>query len=183
MFSSVNTQKAFNLLLEKHTYGGDAMGRLEDGRAVFVPFGLPGERVRVRLIEEKRGFARGELVEILEASSKRIVPRCKHFGVCGGCHYQNLPYEEQLTAKTEILCDQLTRIGKIENPPVQKMIACPDLWNYRNHVQFHLTEDGKLGYISTFPLREKRVMAITECHLPEPSINSLWPQDRKSTRL
>ena len=52
----------FDLQLEKLTYGGDAMGRLEDGRAVFVPFGLPGERVRVRLTEEKRGFARGEVV-------------------------------------------------------------------------------------------------------------------------
>ncbi|HKG54412.1 MAG TPA: TRAM domain-containing protein, partial [Anaerolineales bacterium] len=107
------------ILLTTLTYGGDAMGRLEDGRAVFVSFGLPGERVRIRLTEEKRGFARGELVEILEASPQRIIPRCKHFGVCGGCHYQNLPYEEQLKAKKEILRDQLTRIGRIENPPVQ----------------------------------------------------------------
>src|SRR5215212_5103409 len=124
------------ILLTTLTYGGDAMGRLEDGRAVFVPFGLPGERVRIRLTEEKRGFARGELVEILEASPQRIIPRCKHFGVCGGCHYQNLPYEEQLT-----------RIGRIENPPVQEIIASPNPWNYRNHVQFHLTEQGKLGYV------------------------------------
>jgi len=159
------------------TYGGDAMGRLEDSRAVFVPFGLPGERVRVRLREEKRGFARGELVEILEASPNRIIPRCKHFGICGGCHYQNLPYEEQLKAKTEILRDQLTRIGKIENPPVQNMVASPSPWNYRNHVQFHLTEEGKLGYVSPLPLGEGGgVRAITECHLPEASINSLWPQ-------
>jgi len=162
-----------DLLLEKHTYGGDAMGRLEDGRAVFVPFGLPGERVRIRLTEEKRGFARGELLEILEASPRRMVPRCTHFGVCGGCHYQNLPYEEQLSAKTEILRDQLTRIGRIENPPVQKMVASPSPWNYRNHVQFHLTEEGRLGYVRAgVPV----VFPIIECHLPEGSINSLWPQ-------
>ncbi|MEW5939696.1 MAG: TRAM domain-containing protein, partial [Chloroflexota bacterium] len=65
--------------LEKLTYGGDAMGRLPDGRAVFVPFGLPGERVLVRLTEEKKNFARGELAEILEPSPDRITPRCKHF--------------------------------------------------------------------------------------------------------
>ena len=147
MFSSVDTQKTFDLLLEKHTYGGDAMGRLDDGRAVFVPFGLPGERVRVRLTQEKRNFARGELVKVLEASSQRIIPRCKHFGVCGGCHYQNLPYEEQLLAKIEILRDQLIRIGKIENPPVQKMVASPNPWNYRNQVQFQLTRDGRFGYV------------------------------------
>ncbi|RPJ19299.1 MAG: class I SAM-dependent RNA methyltransferase, partial [Chloroflexi bacterium] len=163
----------FDLQLEKLTYGGDAMGRLADGRAVFVPFGLPGERVHIRLTEEKRGFARGELLEVLEASPHRILPRCKHFGVCGGCHYQNLPYEEQVKAKAEILRDQLTRIGRIENPPVQKMVASPSPWNYRNHVQFHLTEGGRLGYMRAGVLK---VFAITECHLPEGPVNSLWPQ-------
>jgi 23S rRNA (uracil1939-C5)-methyltransferase len=155
------------------TYGGDAMGRLPDGRAVFVPFGLPGERVRVRLVEEKRGFARGELVEVLQAAPERIRPRCRHFGVCGGCHYQYMPYEMQLKAKTGILRDQLQRIGKIENPPVRPMVASPEPWNYRNHVQFHLTRAGKLGYVRA---SAGSVLAIEECHLPEASINSLWPQ-------
>jgi 23S rRNA (uracil1939-C5)-methyltransferase len=100
MSSSADVQSSSIISLEKFTYGGDAMGRLEDGRAVFVPFGLPGERVRVRLTEEKRGFARAELLEILDISPQRIAPRCVHFGVCGGCHYQNLSYEEQLKAKT-----------------------------------------------------------------------------------
>jgi 23S rRNA (uracil1939-C5)-methyltransferase len=176
MFSSVDTQKTFDLLLEKLTYGGDAMGRLDDGRAVFVPFGLPGERVRIRLTEEKRNFARGELLEVLEASPQRIVPRCIHFGVCGGCHYQNLPYEEQLLAKTEILCDQLMRIGKIENPPVKKMVASLNPWNYRNQVQFHLTKDGRLGYVGAGTTSAQGIIPIIECHLPEASINSLWPQ-------
>jgi len=164
------------ILLTTLTYGGDAMGRLEDGRAVFVPFGLPGERVRSRLTEEKRGFARGELMEILDASPQRIIPRCKHFGVCGGCHYQNLPYEEQLKAKKEILRDQLTRIGRIENPPVQEIIASPNPWNYRNHVQFHLTEEGKLGYVGAGTSFAQGIIPITECHLPEESIDSFWPQ-------
>lgn len=165
------------------------MGRLPDSRAVFVPFGLPGERVRVRLTEEKKNFARGEIVEIIEPSPDCISAKCKHFfsplpmgegsGVrsCGGCHYQNLPYEKQLQAKTDILIDQLKRIGKIENPPVKPMVACPNPWNYRNHVQFHLTEEGKLGYISPLPAGEGlEVRAIDECHLPEPSINELWTQ-------
>lgn len=176
MFSSVDTQKTFDLLLEKLTYGGDALGRLDDGRAVFVPFGLPGERVRIRLTEEKRNFARGELVEVLEASPQRIVPRCIHFGVCGGCHYQNLPYEEQLLAKTEILCDQLMRIGKIDNPPVKKMVASLNPWNYRNQVQFHLTKDGRLGYVGAGTTSAQGIIPIIECDLPEASINSLWPQ-------
>ncbi|HJS19012.1 MAG TPA: class I SAM-dependent RNA methyltransferase [Anaerolineales bacterium] len=173
MSSSADLQSSLIISLEKFAYGGDAMGRLDDGRAVFVPFGLPGERVRVRLTEEKRGFARAELLEVLEASPQRVAPRCIHFGVCGGCHHQNLSYEEQLKAKTEILRDQLTRIGRIENPPVREMVASPSPWNYRNHVQFHLTDEGKLGYMT---VGISKVFPLSECHLPEGSINSLWPQ-------
>ena len=169
------------------------MGRLPDGRAVFVPFGLPGERVRVRLTEEKQNFARGELLEVLEPSPNRITPRCKHFyspsrstpvglppgegpgvrAACGGCHYQNLSYENQLEAKTEILRDQLTRIGKIQNPPVQPMVPSPSEWNYRNHVQFHLTGDGKIGFVN---MTGNAIVPISECHLPENSINTFWPE-------
>ena len=69
----------FDLQLETMIYGGDAMGRLPDGRAVFVPFGLAGEKVRARLTEEKKNFARGQILQILEPSKDRIQPRCKHF--------------------------------------------------------------------------------------------------------
>jgi len=85
-----------------------------------------------------------------------------------------LSYENQLKAKTEILRDQLQRIGRMENPPVRPMAASPDEWNYSNQIQFHLTQDGKLGlpgagFISA-------LIPITECHLPEQAINDLWPQ-------
>src|SRR5512146_1804931 len=99
-------------------YGGDAMGRLPDGRAVFVPFALPGERVRLRLTEQKRNFARGELVEILRAAPERIEPQCKNYAACGGCHYMHMTYPAQLRYKTAILRDQLQRIAGISSPPV-----------------------------------------------------------------
>jgi 23S rRNA (uracil1939-C5)-methyltransferase len=170
---SFNDNAEYDLVLEKLTYGGDAMGRLPDHRAVFVPFGLPGERVRVRLVDEKRNFARGKILEMLEPSPERIIPKCKHFGECGGCHYQNIPYEKQLQTKADILIDQLQRIGKIENPPVQPMVACPNPWNYRNHVQFSLDENGRLGFQAP---HSNKVIPISECHLPEPSINEFWTQ-------
>ncbi|NOT03728.1 MAG: class I SAM-dependent RNA methyltransferase [Anaerolineales bacterium] len=165
------TQPTFDILLEKLTYGGEAMGRLPDGRAIFVPFGLPGETVRVRLTQDKQNFARGELLEVLTSSPKRIDPKCKHFGKCGGCHYQNLSHENQLQAKTEILRDQLQRIGKIENPPVKPIVSSPLEWNYRNHVQFHLTAEGKLGFVNS---KGNSVFPIEECHLPETGIDSFW---------
>ncbi|MFM8876436.1 MAG: class I SAM-dependent RNA methyltransferase [Anaerolineae bacterium] len=157
------------ITLEKLTYGGEAMGRLSDGRAVFVPFGLPGETVRIQLTQEKQNFARGEILEILKPSPDRITAKCKHFTQCGGCHYQNLPYEKQQLAKADILRDQLQRIGKIENPIVQPTVASPEQWNYRNHVQFHLTDDGKVGFINA---RGNATLPIEECHLPEPTIDA-----------
>lgn len=175
----MDDSKIHAVTLTTLTYGGEAMGRLADpltgagGRAVFIPFGLPGERVSVRLTDEKKNFARGEIVEILEASPDRIEAKCKHFGECGGCHYQNLSYEKQLTAKTEILVDQLKRIGKIENPPVKPMVASPNPWNYRNHVQFSLDREGKLGFQKA---NSNRVIPITECHMPEAIINEFWSQ-------
>jgi 23S rRNA (uracil1939-C5)-methyltransferase len=163
----------FDVQLEKFTYGGDVMGRLPDDRAVFVPFGLPGERVRIRLVQEKKNFAHGELLEVLGPSPQRISAKCIHFGECGGCHYQLLPYKAQLEAKTRILRDQLQRIGKIETPPVQPMVGCPNPWNYRNHLQFHLTEKGDLGFVGT---HGNTIIPITECHLPNDTIDSIWPQ-------
>jgi 23S rRNA (uracil1939-C5)-methyltransferase len=154
-------------------YGGDAMGRLPDGRAVFVPYGLPGELVRVRLVEEKRGHARAELVSVLRPSPERIEPRCAHFGMCGGCHYQHLPYERQLAVKTAILREQLERIAGIANPPLNAPVPAPAPWYYRNTVQFSLTPQGQVGYQRA---GSHDVVAITECHLPEAPLNDLWPQ-------
>ncbi|GAB4543559.1 MAG: 23S rRNA (uracil(1939)-C(5))-methyltransferase RlmD [Anaerolineales bacterium] len=163
--------KIFDIRLEKLTYGGDAMGRLPDARAIFVPFGLPGELVRVEIVEEKKNFARGKILEVMQAAPNRIAPKCKHFGACGGCRYQHLSYADQLKAKEEILRDQLQRIGKIQNPPVLPVVASPLEWNYRNHVQFHLTRAGRLGFV---PVEGAEILAIEECYLPEESIGALW---------
>ena len=154
-------------------YGGEAISRLPDGRAVFVPFTLPGETARVKLIEEKRGFARAELLEILDESPNRVPPRCIHYGVCGGCHYQHIPYSLQLQSKEDILQDQLARIGGFADPPLKPIVPSPQQYNYRNHVQFHLDAAGKLGYQTT---RSHDIIPIKECHLPEPALNELWPQ-------
>ncbi len=168
----MESRSVYEVELTALSHGGEAIGRLPDGRAVFVPFALPGERARVELVEEKARYARAELLELIRTSPQRIAPRCLHFGLCGGCQLQHLPYEAQLAAKVEILRDQLERIGKISDAPLQPPVAGQP-WNYRNHVQFHLTAQGELGFYTT---RGDRVFPIQECHLPEATIGQVWPK-------
>jgi 23S rRNA (uracil1939-C5)-methyltransferase len=158
--------------LTSFAYGGEALGKLPDGRVIFVPFALPGERVRARVREDKKRYVRAELVEVLSASPERVKPRCIHYGTCGGCHYQQMPYGAQIAAKTSILGDQLERIGGIPNPPLLPAVPSQP-WSYRNHVQFHLTPEGRLGY---YTHDASRVFPIQECHLPQAMIDQVWPQ-------
>lgn len=158
--------------LEKMVYGGQAMGYLEDGRPVFIPYALPGEVVKAQLTEEKPHYAHAELLELILPSCARIQPRCQHFTVCGGCHYQHLSYQDQLMHKTTVLHDQLQRIGKMDDIPIQPAIASQVPWNYRNHMQFHITNQGKLGLLKH---HTDKIIAIDECHLPTDAINIVWP--------
>jgi len=157
--------------MERLVYGGEALGRLPDKRAVFIPYALPGELVRAQIVEDKRSHARAELLSVVEPAPERIAPRCPHFGLCGGCHYQNLSYPDQLKAKTAILVDQLERIGGLKNIPLQPIVPSPQPFNYRNHVQFHLDPEGRLGYQAA---RSSQVISVEECHLPDASINEVW---------
>jgi 23S rRNA (uracil1939-C5)-methyltransferase len=152
-------------------YGGQAIARLPDGRAVFVPFALPGETVRVRLVKEKAGYAEGELIEVLSSSSQRVAPRCRHYRVCGGCHYQHLDYPGQLAAKAQIVRDQLVRLGGLIEPPVAATVPSPNPWHYRNHMQFHRTADGQWGLQAA---RSHELVPISECHLPAAGLERAW---------
>ena len=123
----------FDVRINSLAYGGDALGRLPDGRVVFVPYAIPGEMVRISITEDKPRHARGELVEVLEASPERVIPRCQHFTTCGGCHYQQMNYSSQLKAKADILREQLERIGGLRDLPTVEIMAAPEPWYYRNH--------------------------------------------------
>jgi len=160
------------LTLYAMTYSGDAMGRLEDGRAVFVPFGIPGEKVRIEITEDRRSFLRGKIKEIITPSLKRIPGKCAHFLSCGGCHYQHLAIEDQLEIKRQIVIDQLTRLGGFTNPPVLKILSSPNAWDYRNSLQFHLSPRGKIGFRGVDP---REIIEIHECHLPQAGIKETWP--------
>lgn len=147
---------------------GEAIGRHE-GMVVFVPFGLPGETVRVRLVERKRSFGRGEIVERLNDAPERVQPVCPYFGRCGGCDWQHMVYAEQLRAKTALVAEQLARIGKLADPPVRPGIGSPSAYEYRNHARLHVTADGRIGYRAA---RSHAVIPITDCPICERALRS-----------
>ena len=171
------TPGQLTLELTTMSNGPDAIGRdPETGRAVFVPFAIPGETVRAEIVEEKSTFARARLLDVITRSPDRVAPACKHFGPdgCGGCHYQHMSYAAQLKWKRQIVIDQLIRIGGIADPLVLNTIPSPDPLHCRNHVQFSQTPDGKLGFVSNS--REASVLPITECHIARPEIMELFGQ-------
>lgn len=148
------------------TYGGQALGRHE-GKVIFVPYGIAGEKVLVEIVQDKGKFAEARLLEVLEPASTRIPPRCIHFGVCGGCHWQHMDYPAQLEFKQQIVRDQLARLGGLREVEVLPTIGSPFPWNYRTHVTFHFTEQGQPGYVS---IDNHTVIPIQECHILRPEL-------------
>ena len=107
-----------------------------DDKVVFVPFCVPGDVVDVQITKKKHSFMEGRIERIISYSKVRETPMCEHFGICGGCKWQNLPYEEQLKAKQQQVFDQLTRIGKVELPPFQPILGSVKTKEYRNKLEF-----------------------------------------------
>jgi 23S rRNA (uracil1939-C5)-methyltransferase len=148
--------------IEKWVYGGDGLARLPDGRVVLAPFVLPRELARVEAGDE----VRAELIEVLEPSPERVAPPCPVFAKCGGCHYQHAPYEYQLARKSEILREQLRRVGKIDYQGEIAVISGPPL-GYRNRAQFHI-DNGRIGYLAA---RSRDLVPVDQCPISSPRVN------------
>lgn len=159
------TQPAAPLVtIEKPIYGGAFLARLE-GKAVFVPLALTGEQLRVRIGEDKRGYATAEINEIVAASAERITPRCSHFGVCGGCNYQHTGSAEQLRIKESILRETLTRAG-VQAPPAIDVLAA-EPWAYRNRIRLAVNAQGQLGYRAR---NSHALIPLHECPIAAPEL-------------
>ncbi len=152
-------------------HGGEAIGR-HAGKVIFVPYALPGERVRARLVDERERWARAELVEVLSPAADRVDPPCPYFGpgLCGGCQWQHIRYERQLALKREIVADQLRRLGHLANPPVKPTIAVGEPFGYRNHVQLAISTEGRLGFRRA---DSHEVIPINRCLLLHPLLDEL----------
>ncbi len=163
---------------------GNALARI-DNQVVFVPMLVPGDVVDIKVTKKRKKYLEGNVVRFHEYSSDRIKPVCRHFGVCGGCKWQHLPYDLQLKFKEKQVRDALTRIGKVEIPEISPIIGSRDVYRYRNKLEFTFSDkrwltreeissdndyekEDALGF--HIPGLFDKVLDIRECHLqPEPS--------------
>jgi 23S rRNA (uracil1939-C5)-methyltransferase len=176
--SVVNLRVPYNrileLTIEKLIYGGDGLAHLPadengKGKAVFVPFVLPGERVDAILRDEKPGFARARLNHVLQPAPERVEPACPYFGQCGGCQYQNAPYEHQLRIKAGIVRETLRRLAKLQfDDDIHVHRSEP--WNYRNRTRMRVRTEPEFA-IGYNRFASHALLGVRECPLSSPLIN------------
>ena len=170
------------LTIEAVAAEGKALVRVDD-LVVFVPFAVPGDVVDVQLTRKKHSYAEGEVVRMVKPSADRVEPFCPHFGVCGGCKWQMLPYELQLAAKQKQVMDALQRIGKVELPACSPILGSKRTQEYRNKLEFGfanrrwLTKE-QIASGERFDRQEcvgyhangtfDKILPIEECHLMDP---------------
>ena len=166
---------------------GNSLARVND-MVVFVPFGAPGDIADVKLDKKKKSYAEGHIVNMVKPSEIRQEPKCEHFGTCGGCRWQHLPYEFQLKCKQQQVSDALTRIAKIEIPEITPILGSKNIWEYRNKMEYTFSNKCWLTYEQMksgeeFPDRDAagfhisgafdKVLDINKCHLQDDLGNQL----------
>ena len=124
-----------NITIEAVAAEGKCITRVDD-QVIFVPFCVPGDVVDLQVVKKKHKYCEAKVVRFIKKSDVRQEPMCEHFGICGGCKWQNLPYEEQIKAKQKQVEDQLTRIGKIELPEFRPIMGSVKTQEYRNKIEF-----------------------------------------------
>lgn len=181
---------SLQLEIEKLVYGGDGLARLPadehgPGKAVFLPFVIPGEQVEASIASSRPGFVRGQLNRVLAASGERVEPGCPYFIRCGGCHYQQIDYAAQLRYKAEILRETLRRTAKFELQQ-EIVIHSAEPWRYRNRTRMHVHHEPQfaLGY---FRHNSHALLPVESCPISSPLINqaitAVWAlgRDRQVT--
>lgn len=153
------------LKIEKLVYGGDGLSRGPEG-VVLAPFTLAGETVEAEVGAPRKGVRRGRVLSVEQPSADRVEPRCPYFIRCGGCQYQHMAYDAQLTAKRAILEEALLRGARIAPPtPIEVISAEP--WLYRNRIQLHF-DGGHLGFRAA---HSRALVEINQCPVSSPKLN------------
>jgi 23S rRNA (uracil1939-C5)-methyltransferase len=152
--------------VEKLVFRGDGLAR-SGGIAVFIPFAAPGDRLRVRVTEIGRGFARGEIVEVLQPGPSRRDPSCRHFGACGGCRLQHVAYDAQLEAKVGFVRESLRRLGGIDwTSEVPIRSAAEFGWRTRAEIQ------ARRGHVGYFREGTHEIVDVAECPILAPAVEA-----------
>jgi 23S rRNA (uracil1939-C5)-methyltransferase len=151
------------LLIDKLVQGGDGLATL-DGMKVFVPFSAPQERVRARIVTQKRDYAVAEIEQILEPSPLRVSAPCPFYGVCGGCQLQHINYQGQLVVKKLYVNEALQRIGQVF-VPVRNVTAEAEPWHYRNKTQYPVGTNGNGVAIGFFKRGTHDLLDVPACLL------------------
>lgn len=173
-----------NVKIEAVAAEGKSLAHV-DGTVVFVEFAVPGDIVNVKVTKKKKNYMEGFILEIVKPSEDRLQPFCEHFGICGGCRWQPLPYDMQLKAKQQQVWDQLVRIGHLEIPDISPILPSDKTKYYRNKLEFtfsnkrwiynnedpdSLTDEERLGLGFHVGKFFDKVLDIKHCSLqPEPS--------------
>jgi 23S rRNA (uracil1939-C5)-methyltransferase len=165
--------RSVDLQIVDVAFGGKGVAR-DEGKAVFVPFTIDGERITANIVREKKQFAEGELVELLEPSPERATPECPYFGRCGGCSYQHISYPHQLELKARQVEQAMKRIGRVAEPPMRSMVPSPLPYQYRNRITVH-AQDGVIGF---YRRDVHEIMDIKHCPISMPEVNAALAQLR-----
>jgi len=191
--SNVSVGQRLRVTIERLVFQGSGLGRLSDGRIVFVPYTAPGDDAEIEVTETRDDYVRAQLVRVLSPAPIRATPACRYFGTCGGCHWQHLTYASQLEWKRDILCELLARVGKLTDVPVSAPIAPAGPWEYRAraqlkvfagsrlHIGFHQRETHRVVDIDRCPLldaRLNRVLGILR-DMRDPALPKLFPRLRE----
>ena len=159
--------RTVDVKIEDVAFGGKGIAR-DNGKAVFVPYTIDGELVSAKITREKKQFAEAEVVDLRERSPHRVEPPCPYFGRCGGCAYQHIDYAHQLEIKSHQVRDVLSRIGKLRNVPLQRIVLSPRQYGYRNRVTIH-AENGIIGF---FQRDSHRLIDVERCPIAMDEVNA-----------
>ncbi len=143
-----------NVTITDFAAEGKSLARVNE-KVVFVPFTMPGDVVDLQVLKQRKAYSEARVERFVEHSELRITPRCQHFGVCGGCKWQMVPYEMQMQMKQKQVIDQLTHIGKIELPPVKDILGSKEQYEYRNKLEFGCSNKQWLTSEQIAQLREQ----------------------------
>ena len=176
-----------NILITDIAAEGKAIAKV-DGMAVFVPFVVPGDVIDIQLTRNKKSYAEGKAVRFEKYSDTRSTPFCEHFSVCGGCKWQNLPYEEQLRYKHKQVIDSLERIGKVDLPDANYIMGAPQTTFYRNKLEYTFSNKRWLTEEEIGSDKEFDNMNSLGFHIPGMfdkvlNINKCWLQDDISNQI